>query len=545
MNTTSNVESTAEIPALALLAALTQLQQGLILYEPGGSLFHVSERAKELLELGPSAGPGPSELESLLRSSKRVGAASAEILAYLTSAPDRRQHAFLQAVGLKFGWRDVSDGNRILLIEAFAGAVTPPDGQAEEDFLTGLASRAKFEANLEAAIACGAAISVMLIDLDHFKAVNDTLGHEAGDTLLKRVGQRLKSSMRGGDLAARFGGDEFALLICDNISPAEISGIAGRIVEVMRRSFLIDGQLAHIGASIGIARFPLDGSNARELLRSADLALYESKSAGGGRATNFGPKLLAKDQLRRNGEFDLRRALALRQFELHYQPQMDSNRKLVGFESLIRWRHPERGLIPPLEFLPVIERVGMMAQVGEWVLRTACLEAMNWPGDISVAVNVAPSQLADGQFAGRVRQVLEATGLPPRRLELEITEESLVGDPAAVGVLLSELRELGVSLAIDDFGTGYASMSQLATFPFDKIKIDRSLTGSDPRERALVKAIAQLGDDLGLTTLVEGVESQDQMIRLTNDGCEIMQGYHLGRPMPASAVAVFLEREKE
>jgi predicted signal transduction protein with EAL and GGDEF domain len=321
--------------------------------------------------------------------------------------------------------------------------------------------------------------------------------------------------------------------------------MAARIIEVMRRSFLIEGQLTHVGASIGIATMPGDGGAAQELMRSADLALYESKSTGGGRATFYERTLLEKEQVRRNGEMELRRALALRQFEVHYQPQMDIAGKLVGFEALIRWRHPERGLVAPLTFLPVVEKVGMMAQVGEWVLRTACTEAMKWPEDIRIAVNVAPSQLGSDEFVDRVRGILEATGLPGHRLELEITEESLTGDPVAVGARLQELRSLGISLAIDDFGTGYASMSQLATFPFDKIKIDRSLAGTTPRERALIKAITQLGGDLGLSTLAEGVESEDQMLQLHRDGCDFLQGYHLGRPMPAEEVGRLIGRVKK
>ncbi len=537
----NRIENQTEIPALALLAALNQLQQGLILYDASGKLLHVSDRAQELLEAGDTQpGDGATELEALLRSAKRAGANWEEALRFLTTTEERRENAGLERGGLRYTWKQVSDGNRVAFLEPVSGEVA--EKQSDEDFLTGLASRARFEAEIEAAMAGGAAVSAMFIDLDHFKAVNDTLGHAAGDMLLKRVGQRLKSSIRNGDLAARFGGDEFAVLIRANATADDLSGMANRIIEVMRRSFLIEGQLTHVGASVGIARMPTDGSDARELLRAADLALYESKSAGGGRATFYDKTLLEREQIRRNGEMDLRRALALRQFELHYQPQLNSSGKLVCFEALIRWRHPERGLIPPLAFLPIVEKVGMMGQVGEWVLRTACAEATKWPEDICVAVNVAPSQLGNKQFVDRVRQILEATGLPGCRLELEITEESLAGDPAGVKAMLDELRTLGISLAIDDFGTGYASMSQLAMFPFDKIKIDKSLAGTDPRERALVKAITQLGDDLGLSTLAEGVESREQMVQLHGDGCEFLQGYHLGRPMSAEDAGLLIER---
>lgn len=546
MATISKTENLTGIPALSLLAALNELQQGLVLYDESGKLLHVSERARQLLGVteAPSTA-GDTELEALLQSSRLQGETATEVLGFLTLAAEQRTAEAMERGGLKVGWKALSDGHRVAFVESLPTEVTPADVPGEEDFLTGLASRAKFEAEMEAAFAANEPVSVMLIDLDRFKAVNDTLGHAAGDMLLKRVGQRLRSSIRAGDVAARFGGDEFAVLIRSNATQEDLARMAARIIEVMRRSFLIEGQLTHVGASIGIATMPGDGTAAQELMRSADLALYESKSTGGGRATFYERGLLEKEQVRRNGEMELRRALALRQFEVHYQPQMDTAGKLVGFEALIRWRHPERGLVAPLAFLPVIEKVGMMAQVGEWVLRTACTEAMKWPEDIRIAVNVAPSQLENKDFVGRVGQILEATGLPGHRLELEITEESLTGDPVAVGARLQELRSLGISLAIDDFGTGYASMSQLATFPFDKIKIDRSLAGANPRERAMVKAITQLGEDLGLSTLAEGVESQEQMLQLHRDGCELLQGYHLGRPMPAEEAGLLIERVKK
>lgn len=546
MSTISKAESQTDIPALSLLAALNELQQGLVFYDENGKLLHVSERARQLLGVTEvESRAGDTELEALLRSSRLKGETWTEVLRFLMMAGEHRTVEAMERCGLKVGRKTLPDGHRVAFVESLPGGVTPADVPNEEDFLTGLASRAKFEAELEAAFSANEPVSVILIDLDRFKAVNDTLGHAAGDMLLKRVGQRLRSSIRSGDVAARFGGDEFAVLIRSHATREDLTGMAARIIEVMRRSFLIEGQLTHVGASIGIATMPGDGGAAQELMRSADLALYESKSTGGGRATFYERTLLEKEQVRRNGEMELRRALALRQFEVHYQPQMDIAGKLVGFEALIRWRHPERGLVAPLTFLPVVEKVGMMAQVGEWVLRTACTEAMKWPEDIRIAVNVAPSQLGSDEFVDRVRGILEATGLPGHRLELEITEESLTGDPVAVGARLQELRSLGISLAIDDFGTGYASMSQLATFPFDKIKIDRSLAGTTPRERALIKAITQLGGDLGLSTLAEGVESEDQMLQLHRDGCDFLQGYHLGRPMPAEEVGRLIGRVKK
>jgi diguanylate cyclase (GGDEF)-like protein len=374
----NRTENQTEIPALALLAALNQLEQGLIFYDASGKLLHVSERAQKLLDAGDArpAG-GETELAALLRSTKRAGTNWVETLRFLTTIEERRENAGLERSGLRYTWKHDSDGNRVAFLEPVSGEVA--EKKSEEDFLTGLASRARFEAEIEAAMASGVAVSAMFIDLDHFKAVNDSLGHAAGDTLVKRVGQRLRTSIRSGDLAARFGDDEFALLIRADATAEDLAGLANRIIEVMRRSFLMKGQLTHVGASIGIARMPADGKDARELLWAADLALYESKAAGGGRATFYDKTLLEREQIRLNGELDLRRALALRQFELHYQPQLDVSGKLVCFEALIRWRHPERGLIPPLAFLPIVEKVGMMAQVGEWVLRTACARPARRP----------------------------------------------------------------------------------------------------------------------------------------------------------------------
>jgi diguanylate cyclase (GGDEF)-like protein len=414
------------------------------------------------------------------------------------------------------------------------------------DHLTGLPTRGAFERCLLQSLSDeGQHCALLLIDLDRFKTVNDELGHVTGDILLQRVGSRLRAAVRSSDAVFRFGGDEFAVLLRLSDTRRELIPIATRIIELMKRSFLIEGQLVHIGCSIGVAIAPEHGSGMRELINRADLALYEAKSNGGNCHVQFVARLQEKEFARRNGEQELRRALALRQFELHYQPQVDDKNGLIGFEALIRWRHPERGLVPPLEFLSMAERIGLMGPIGEWVLRAACEEATRWPAHIRVAVNASASQVDDASFAEIVRRALKAAGLPGSRLEIEITEEAIFRNANAAMSAFASLREQGVTVAIDDFGTGYSSLSQLAHFPFDRVKIDRSLAGVDgdhPRMRALVRAIASLGKGLGLNTLAEGVENEGHLARLKEDGCEAMQGYFIGRPAPADQLPAIIEK---
>jgi len=338
---------------------------------------------------------------------------------------------------------------------------------------------------------------------------------------------------------ARFGGDEFAVLLSPACSREEATAITERMIDLIHRTYLIDGHALNVGVSVGLAFAPEHGTDLATLLRNADLAMYESKRQGHSRACCFESTLLNNALTRSTNERDLRRALPRRQFELYYQPQVTVDAALCGLEALIRWRHPERGLIPPAEFLPVAEEIGLMDQIGAWVLQTACKEATKWPGDLLLAVNAAPSQLEKSGFADCVRNALKISGLPGSRLEIEITEGAILNQSPVVMSTLQELHELGVKIAIDDFGTGYASLSQLSQFPFDKIKLDRSLAGFDGnnlKKRAIVRAVTSLGHSLGMTVLGEGVETAEQMERLKTDGCSTLQGYYLGRPSPASQI---------
>ena len=413
------------------------------------------------------------------------------------------------------------------------------------DPLTGLADRRQFRDRLAAALAeprppMGEGPGVLLIDLDRFKAVNDALGHPAGDALLQSAGRRLRSALRPGDTAARLGGDEFAVLLGKPGGREAVGAVAARLVELLARPYILRGQVALVGASIGIALAPEDGTDPDTLLSRADLALYQSKAQGRGRCSFFVPELQARAEARRALELGLRAALPRGEFALHYQPQLDLGaRRLSGFEALLRWQRPGIGLVPPNDFIPLAEEIGLIGGIGAWVLRTATAEAASWPAPLCVAVNVAPQQFQDGQLVGTVRAALEAAALPGDRLELEITESALLED-GGWGTMgqLQALKAWGVRISLDDFGTGYSSLSQLRSFPFDRVKIDRSFAD----DAAVVRAVAALGASLGMRTTAEGVETAAQLERIRAEGCTEAQGYLLGRPVPASELPEVIRR---
>ena len=427
---------------------------------------------------------------------------------------------------------------------------------AMRDPLTGLPNRELFNRQAAAALADvaqapgeqskggpdGIDHAVLLVDLDRFKAVNDTLGHPIGDGLLRLVSKRLRSMVRQQDMVARLGGDEFALLVSSVADTVGLTQLATRIVDVLGRPYLIEGHLVNIGASVGVAVSPSDGREHDQLLRSADLALYAAKQAGRSTHRFFEPAMDARAHARRSLEIDLRKALALREFELHYQPQIDLDLNAVaGFEALLRWRHPERGLVSPADFIPLAEEIGLIVPLGEWVLREACQEAARWPSNVSVAVNVSPHQFGDTtRLVAVVAQSLAAAGLPGRRLEIEITESVLLRNEQAVLTALHDLRAMEVRVAMDDFGTGYSSLSQLHSFPFDKIKIDQSFVrdhGDIAGQNAIIRAITALGVSLGMSTIAEGVETSDQLARIRAEGCTSVQGYLFSQPVPVERVA--------
>ena len=417
---------------------------------------------------------------------------------------------------------------------------------ALRDPVTDLPNRRAFDICLATALASAAPEAVvLLVDLDRFKHVNDTLGHPIGDGLLCLVAKRLRSLVRTADFVARFGGDEFAVVLSP--VPGGATDLARRIVDVLGRPYLIDGHLVTVGASVGIASAPQHGQSVPGLVRCADLALYAAKAAGRGVFRVFEPELDQRAKDRRTLEIELRRALMLREFELHYQPQIDIETQTVeGFEALIRWNHPGRGLIPPGDFIPLAEEIGLIVPLGEWVIRQSCLEATRWPDQIRVAVNVSSLQFADAErLVNVITHALATSGLPGRRLEIEITESVLLRDQSFVLAALHQLHALGVRVAMDDFGTGYSSLSQLRSFPFDKIKIDRSFvhTNDNPdSQNAIVRAITALGISLGMQTIAEGVETAGELERVRSEGCRSVQGYLFSRPVPSSEIAALLRR---
>ena len=415
---------------------------------------------------------------------------------------------------------------------------------AHRDALTGLANRLSFNEALAerlAAVEPGrTATALLMMDLDRFKAVNDSLGHGMGDELLRRVGGRLRQATREGGFVARLGGDEFAILVATAPDLAAARAVAEDAIDLLSRPFLIDGHVIDIATSVGIALAPSDGSGPGDLSRNADLALYRAKQEGGSTYRFFEPEMNARVQARRSLELSLRRAVARGEFEVHYQPLADARTgAFTGAEALARWRQPERGIVSPAEFIPLAEEIGLIGAIGEWVLRTACAEAAGWPPHLSVAVNLSPIQLRDARLAATVAAVLDETGLAGSRLELEVTENALLQDDGQTEATLHELRALGIRISMDDFGTGYSSLSYLRRFPFDKIKIDQSFvrqTPGDPESVAIVQAVASLGAKLGMTVTVEGVETEEQRDFTVAEGCDQIQGYLISRPVPAEQV---------
>ena len=430
-------------------------------------------------------------------------------------------------------------------------SATPRAQAGDVDYLTGLTSRACFEAELSRSLEDLSrgylqGTCVLFLDLDRFKRVNDTLGHAVGDDLLRLVSDRLRGELDPEDVLARLGGDEFAILLANAPEPAVLAQLAQRLIDLVQRTYLIDGHVVHVGTSIGIALAPQHGQSVRELLRRADLALYESKNCGRGAFHFFDAAFESKALSRRELEMQLRKAIVLRQLAMFYQPQVSvETGNVTGFEALLRWRHPQRGLMLPGDFMTLAEEIGMTLPIGEWVLRTVCAEAKKWPEHLVFAVNVSAQQFEDSAFATSVQRALAKAGLPGHRLEIEVKEDVLLRNDPTVPETLRALQTLGVRVTLDDFGTGVASLSQLARLPFDKIKIDRSLIAmesADPRNRAIIRAVSALGQSLGICTHAEGVESLEHLKRVQSDGCHSVQGYYYSEAVPADQITQLMEK---
>jgi len=422
---------------------------------------------------------------------------------------------------------------------------------AHHDALTDLPNRVLFRQRMADALAhrsrSGHLIGTLCIDLDNFKLVNDTLGHPIGDRLLQEVAERIERVTRKRDTAARLGGDEFAVLAPDVKSPQELAALAQRLIEVVSEPYLIEGQVVSVGATIGIAVAPTDGDDADRLLRNADLALYRAKAEGKGTFRFFEAEMDAGAQARRQLEIDLRAAIAGKTLEVHYQPLIEfSSGSVVGFEALVRWPHPERGYIPPAEFIPLAEDTSLITPLGNFVLKCACKDATEWPEHVKLAVNLSPMQFRIGNVLTTVSEALRESGLDPGRLDLEITESVLLDRTDQVIASLHALRALGVRISMDDFGTGYSSLSYLRSFPFDKIKIDRSFVRDLPNNRhtlAIVRAILGLAHGLDMKVVAEGIETPQDLACLAAEGCKEGQGFLFSEARPQEEVLKLLAED--
>ena len=534
-------------------AAIENMSQGLSMFDGAARLIVCNQRFGEIYDLPAPLVQRGATLEEILTHMAgsgfhvaegigfadllQRGLTSAEAFATTVRAGDDRA---IQIVGQPMG-----DGGFVATHEDVTErkrAEARIAHMAHHDALTGLPNRLLFREKLEEALGHamhGAHSHVLCLDLDHFKDVNDALGHPVGDKLLQQVSTRLKQSIDSADTVARLGGDEFAI-IQRGAELRQSSELAQCLIETLSAPYDIDGHQVVIGCSVGIAIAPNDGDDPVALLKAADLALYRAKTNGRGTFQFYEAEMDARLQARRVLELDLRNALANEEFEVYYQPQINLDRnRISGFEALLRWNHPERGIVSPAVFIPVAEEIGLIGRIGAWVLKAACSEAMTWPDDIKVAVNLSPAQFKSRTLILDVTSALGVSGLRASRLELEITESVMLQDTEAVLMTLRQIQDLGVRISMDDFGTGYSSLSYLRKFPFDKIKIDQSFV-RDLSERAdsaaIVKAVATMSASLGMDTTAEGVETLEQLERVRLEGCTEVQGYFYSKPRPAREV---------
>ncbi len=418
----------------------------------------------------------------------------------------------------------------------------------DHDGLTGLPNRLLFLDRLGLAMARARrhheAVAVIVLDVHRFREINELYGHVAGDALLRELARRLQSVTRAMDTAARLASDQFGVIQLGAPQPEAVGELARRLLAALTGQADVESQPVEVAINLGIAVFPGEADDIETLLQHADLALVQAKAAGKNTFRMFESSMDSRLRVRRALEQDLRRAIAEGALELHYQPQLETTTgALAGFEALVRWRHPERGMIPPSEFIPLAEADGLILPLGAWVLRTACAAAADWPTTVRLGVNLSPVQFQEGDIVAVVAEVLEATGLPAHRLELEITETVLIADQQRAQAVLEAIKALGVRLALDDFGTGYSSLSHLRAFPFNTIKIDRSFVQNlaSPDAGAIVQAVIGLGQSLGVTVIAEGVETEAELAFLRAAGCHEVQGYLLGRPMPADQMRSLVE----
>ena len=526
-----------------LSVAVNNIPQGLVLYDNSSRVTVCNQRYIEMFGLSPEVAKPGCTMYELISHRKETGSFSGDVGEFCASI---RRNVALGKITRQIV--DTADGRAIQIInqplEAGGWVATIEDVTerkrsdekivhlAHYDALTDLPNRVLFREQLESAlekVQPDQQLAVLYIDIDEFKSVNDALGHSVGDELLKAVAGRLRGCLGGADVAARLGGDEFAIIQTAIKHPSDTTHLVGRIYEAIRRPYDCGGHLITTDASIGIALAPQQGADLDQLLKNADMAMYEAKADGRRTYRFFELSMDARVKTRRILELELRQAIMDGGFEVYYQPLVSlKDNKISSCEALLRWRHPKRGMISPAEFIPIAEETGLINQLGDWVLNTACIEAASWPDHIRVAVNVSPIQFKSETLALNVATALATSGLAPCRLELEITEAILIRDDEAALALLHQLRELGVRIALDDFGTGYSSLSYLQRFPFDKIKIDRCFVkdiAGPASSSSIVQAIVNIAAASNMTTTAEGVETVPQLELLRELGCTEMQGY--------------------
>ena len=541
--------------------ALDNMSQGLMMFDRAKTLLLSNAAVRKIFGLPCGVLKPGMRFEQVIQAVADAGGMSRDVPAVIEHyemlfrqnspvnfllKPSGRRHLTASFVPFDDGWlvtfEDISEAReadeRIMHM-------------ATHDALTGLPNRVMLKTSTDEAVSDtvrgGDGFVMMCLDLDDFKDINDTLGHPAGDRLLCEVAKRIESVTRQSDLVVRLGGDEFAILVRPYQDRASISVLATRLIEIVSAPYDIDGQMVFVGVSVGIAVAPTDGTAPDTLMKNADLALYRAKNDGRGRYAFFEASMEKHLLDRHRIENELRNALAAGEFELYYQAIVGvADRRITGFEALIRWHHPTRGLVSPGDFISVSEENGFIVQIGEWVLHKACRDAAQWPGCLKVAVNLSGVQFRSGRLIDTITGALNASGLAPSRLELEITESITMQDTEATLAIIRQVKALGVRLSMDDFGTGYSSLAYLQRFPFDKVKIDRAFVqgSGHATSRAIMRAVTSIAESLGIETTAEGVETEEQFRRVAEAGCHEVQGFLFSQPSPASGVIIPLARQK-
>jgi diguanylate cyclase (GGDEF)-like protein len=539
--------------------ALNNMPHGLCMFGPDGRLAVMNHRFSEMMRLSEDRVHRGARAPDIVAACIGAGTVSVASGKLIVSEVDSSQAGYIttadpdsaNARALSWTFQPMAGGGTVVLVEDITerrNAEARISRLARYDELTALPNRVNFRDEMERLLAIShsaARLSALLfIDLDQFKQVNDTLGHPCGDELLCAVADRLREMLRPEDFVARFGGDEFVVFQQNIKSEEDAAGLARRIVDRLSERYEIDNHLVEIGASVGIAMTSPPGISADTLMKNADMALYRAKADGRGTYCFFRDEMALTVEARRILELDLRKALANEEFELFYQPLVNlKTGRISTCEALLRWNHPERGTVSPADIIPVAEDMGLIIDLGRWILRKACMEAMKWPEGVSVAVNFSPQQFHQRDVLSEVRYALEVSGLPADRLEIEITESSLLRNTQWTHDALSQLHAAGVRISLDDFGTGYSSLSYLHNFPLQKVKIDRSfLEGIDSdRPLTLLRGVARLSADLGMSVVVEGIETNEQLELISADGTVTeAQGYLFSRPVPAARVRQLL-----